>query len=247
MMRTSKRTALPRRSLALVVCALGLLWSPAATQARTHPAVQQEIVLLLGNHGVRAKPSSKAKKLTTVLASRPITGARTGMPVIANKIDKRGRRWMRVRLPGRVIGKPTPPRTGWISASATNHYSSPWHVVVSRSARHAYVYRDGKQVKDFQVIVGKPSTPTPSGKFFVEENIRMPSSAAGAPFALALSARSKVLQEFEGGPGQIALHGLENVGGDMGTAQSHGCVRVGNTDVTWLAKHIGQGVPVTIE
>ena len=34
-------------------------------------------------------------------------------------------------------------------------------------------------------------------------------SAAGGPYALATSARSNVLQEFEGGPGQIALHGSQ--------------------------------------
>ena len=40
--------------------------------------------------------------------------------------------------------------------------------------------------------------------------------SAGAPFALALSARSNVLQEFEGGPGQIAIHGVANLGGTPG-------------------------------
>jgi lipoprotein-anchoring transpeptidase ErfK/SrfK len=122
-----------------------------------------------------------------------------------------------------------------------------WQIVIDRSARRTYVYRDGKQVTSFQVIVGKPSTPTPKGNFFVEENIRMPADASGAPFALALSARSNVLQEFEGGPGQIAMHGLEHVGGDLGTAQSHGCIRMANDDITWMAKRIGQGVPVAIK
>ena len=70
--------------------------------------------------------------------------------------------------------------------------------------------------------------------------------AAGAPYALALSARSDVLQEFEGGPGQIALHGIANLGGTIGTAVSHGCVRLANRSITWLAARISAGVPVTI-
>jgi lipoprotein-anchoring transpeptidase ErfK/SrfK len=74
----------------------------------------------------------------------------------------------------------------------------------------------------------------------------MPPRQAGAPYALALSARSYVLQEFAGGPGQIALHGLGNVGGTMGTAVSKGCVRLENASITWLAERIGPGVPVTI-
>jgi lipoprotein-anchoring transpeptidase ErfK/SrfK len=68
----------------------------------------------------------------------------------------------------------------------------------------------------------------------------------GGPFALALSARSNVLQEFEGGPGQIAIHGVENLGGTPGTAVSHGCVRLANGIVRWLAARVGPGVPVTI-
>jgi lipoprotein-anchoring transpeptidase ErfK/SrfK len=56
-----------------------------------------------------------------------------------------------------------------------------------------------------------------------------------------------VLQEFGGGPGQIALHGVANLGGTPGTAVSHGCVRLTNPDITWLAARIGPGVPVTIK
>ena len=68
----------------------------------------------------------------------------------------------------------------------------------------------------------------------------------GAPFALALSARSNALAEFEGGPGQVALHGIANIGGVPGTAVSHGCVRLTTPDITWLAVRISSGVPVTI-
>ena len=41
----------------------------------------------------------------------------------------------------------------------------------------------------------------------------MAAGEPGGPFALALSARSDALQEFEGGPGQIALHGRDLLGG----------------------------------
>ncbi|HLY93976.1 MAG TPA: L,D-transpeptidase [Gaiellaceae bacterium] len=97
-----------------------------------------------------------------------------------------------------------------------------------------------------RAVVGKPSTPTPLGRFFVEESIALRASDAGAPFALALSARSEVLQEFDGGPGQIALHGLDNVGGTLGTAVSHGCVRLADAMMRWLVTRIGPGTPVTV-
>jgi lipoprotein-anchoring transpeptidase ErfK/SrfK len=121
-----------------------------------------------------------------------------------------------------------------------------WHVVVKTSVRQVAVYSHGHRAGVFEAVVGKPSTPTPVGEFFVEESVRLPSYAVGAPFALALSARSKVLQEFDGGPGQIALHGLLNVGGIPGTAVSHGCIRLDTGAIRWLAARIGPGTPVSI-
>jgi lipoprotein-anchoring transpeptidase ErfK/SrfK len=55
-----------------------------------------------------------------------------------------------------------------------------------------------------------------------------------------------VLQEFDGGPGQIAIHGVMNLGGTPGTAVSHGCVRLDNHNIRWLAARIMTGTPVTI-
>jgi len=94
--------------------------------------------------------------------------------------------------------------------------------------------------------VGKPSTPTPTGEFFVEETVQLPNGDPGGPYALALSARSNVLQEFEGGLGQIAMHGRENLGGVLGAAESHGCIRLSTTTIDWLAARISPGTPVTV-
>ena len=104
----------------------------------------------------------------------------------------------------------------------------------------------GRVARRFTAIVGKPSTPTPQGSFFVEEGLALGAGAAGGPFALATSARSRVLQEFDGGPGQIALHGMGGLSGAPGTAVSHGCVRLGRRAIEWLAARIGAGVPVRI-
>ena len=129
---------------------------------------------------------------------------------------------------------------------ATVSFRTSWHIVVVTSSRRVAVYHHGRRVRIFKAVVGKSSTPTPLGEFFVEESIKLPADAVGAPFALALSARSNVFQEFAGGPGQIALHGLNNVGGTLGTAVSHGCVRLNTAGMRWLAKRIVPGTPVTI-
>lgn len=209
-------------------------------------ASRQQLVALLGGHNARIRPAAGGRLVAFVAATRPITGERTVLPVLAQKIDNRRRSWLLVRLPGRTIGRRAPPRTGWINASHTLRSSTAWHIVVKAGARLVVVYRDGRRVRSYRAIVGKPSTPTPRGEYFVEENIRLSANQPGAPFALATSDRSNVLQEFDGGPGQIALHGLDNVGGQLGTAVSHGCIRLADSAVAWLAARIDPGVPVTI-
>src|ERR1019366_8928998 len=112
--------------------------------------------------------------------------------------------WLLVRLPGRTLDN-DPPSVGWIRASYTLRTMTPWHILVEIAARRVIVYRYGRPLRVFAAVVGKPSTPTPPGDYFVEESVKLSAGAAGAPFALATSDRSDVLQEFEGGPGQIAL------------------------------------------
>ena len=149
--------------------------------------------------------------------------------------------WLHVELPGRPNG-----HTGWIRRQATVLATTAWHIVVKTSSRRVIVYHRGHPLRVFNAIVGKPSTPTPHGEFFVEESIQLRATDIGAPFALALSARSDVLQEFDGGPGQIALHGLDNIGGVPGSAVSHGCIRLADSAMRWLVVRIGPGVPVSI-
>jgi len=237
-----------KRTLAIVACLLLAPTGARAARATGSPRIapHQEIVALLAPHGVRDRPGVQGKLVAFVGAGRPITGERTVLPVLAQRIDKRGEPWLRVLLPGRVVGGKPPPRSGWISASNTLRSTTAWHIVVNVSARRVVVYRDGRLLRGYPAIVGKPSTPTPAGEYFVEENVRLPADQPGAPFALALSARSNVLQEFDGGPGQIALHGLDNIGGQLGTAISHGCIRLADSAVTWLAARIEPGVPVTV-
>ena len=174
-------------------------------------------------------------------ALRPITGERTVLPVLRRTTSAGGLGWLDVMLPGRPNG-----RTGWISQSGTDAATTSWHIVVDVSTRSVIVYKGGRQVRVFSAIVGKASTPTPLGEFFIEEDVLLQATEAGAPDALALSARSEVLQEFAGGRGQIAIHGVANIGGVLGTAVSHGCIRVNSAALRWLVLRTGPGVPVTI-
>jgi lipoprotein-anchoring transpeptidase ErfK/SrfK len=232
-----------RLATAALACLLAL---PAGAQAAPHIAPHQETVALLASHGVRSGPSTAAGVVAQLSAKRPMTGARTVLPLLGQSIDSTGGSWLQVRLPGRTLKGRQPPESGWISAANTRTSATDWHLVVNRGSRSVTAYHNGQRLRTYRAIVGKRSTPTPTGEFFVEENVRLPAGRPGAPFALATSARSHVFQEFEGGPGQIALHGLTNVGGLLGTAVSHGCVRLANRSITWLAQRIKPGDPVTI-
>jgi lipoprotein-anchoring transpeptidase ErfK/SrfK len=108
------------------------------------------------------------------------------------------------------------------------------------------VLRGGRVVRRFPVVVGKPSTPTPLGHFFVAERVRQPAGSALGPWVLATSAYSDVLQEFDGGPGQIGLHGRTGLPGALGSAASHGCVRFADRAIAWLARRATPGTRVRI-
>lgn len=232
-----------RRPVLAAATALGILatsGSALATPDR-HVRPTQRLAVLIADHRVHSRPDAAARLVSTVAHLRPITAERTTLPVTEVATGSDGIRWLRVMIPGRPNGA-----SGWIAQQGTRTGVTPWHLVVSLRARRVTVYRDGDLVRTFGAVVGKPSTPTPSGSFFVEETLRMSAGEPGGPFALALSARSDALREFEGGPGQIALHGRENLGGTLGAAESHGCVRLGTQSIAWLAERIGPGVPVTI-
>jgi len=225
-------------ALAILAGAVAGLAAPAQAGAAAVPA-SQPLVVLLHDHVPRARPSFHARRIEPAIpALRPLTRVRTVLPVLA---EAHGNRWLRVRLPGRPNG-----HTGWIRSSNTRRTATGWRLALDLSERRLTVYRDGRAKRRFPVIVGNPWTPTPRGRFFVEEAVALGSQDAGNPFALATSARSNVLQEFEGGPGQIALHGTNLLSGTLGTAASHGCIRLGTAEITWLAHRVGSGVPLHI-
>jgi lipoprotein-anchoring transpeptidase ErfK/SrfK len=215
-------------SLALVLAA------PAAAAGSTPTAK------LL--HRVRIHRAPGGRVVGSLAATRPLTGTPTVVPDIARS---RGRShlWLRIRLPQRPIGA-----TAWIAADGTVAGRAHWRIVVRRSQRRARVYRNGRRVRSFSVVVGKPATPTPRGRFFVAERVRQPPGSAVGPWVLATSAYSSVLQEFAGGPGQIGLHGRTGLRQNpLGTASSHGCVRFDDSAIRWLAARAKPGTPVVIE
>jgi lipoprotein-anchoring transpeptidase ErfK/SrfK len=223
-------------------CLLGIIAGSAAARGIPAPVqATQELAVLRTAHAAHRAPAGGSLQVALVPATTPITGEQSTLPVIGQATGPGGARWLQVMLPGRPDGL-----TGWIAQDGTRKLVTGWRILVDLVARRLRVYRDGRMVRTFQAVIGKPSMPTPTGQFFVEETVQMPVGHPGGPFALALSARSNVLQEFEGGPGQIAIHGRDDLGGTLGAAESHGCVRLATASIDWLAARIDPGTPVKI-
>ncbi|KNZ70949.1 ErfK/YbiS/YcfS/YnhG family protein [Thermincola ferriacetica] len=96
------------------------------------------------------------------------------------------------------------------------------------------LFKDGVHQATWPVAVGKPSTPTPIGDWVITEKIMNP----GGPFG----ARWMRISVPWGGYG---IHGTDNPA-SIGTAASHGCIRMYNEDVIKLYDIVGIGTPVKI-
>lgn len=155
-----------------------------------------------------------------------------------------GRDYLRVLLPKRPNGS-----AGWIPHDAALVMKTPYAVRISTGARRVTVLRAGKVVRSFRAVVGAPATPTPTGEFALSEPV--PQVAGGGfygPYVFTLTAFSNVLESFDGGPGRVAIHGRggASLRDPLGSARSHGCIRVANGQVAWLARHLEPGTPVRI-
>jgi lipoprotein-anchoring transpeptidase ErfK/SrfK len=137
--------------------------------------------------------------------------------------------------------------TRWIpSADLTTSFVDD-HIVVSLSARKLTLYQNNAPVFSSAVAPGAPSSPTPTGSFFVAYIVKLtdPGNVYG-PYAMGTSAFSNTYYSFDGGPGQVGIHGT-NEPWVIGSYASHGCVRLPNSAITTLAQQVVPGTPVEIE
>jgi lipoprotein-anchoring transpeptidase ErfK/SrfK len=154
-----------------------------------------------------------------------------------------GRCWVKVMLPWRPNHA-----SGWIDADTVGIAQTPWRIVVSRRQRTLTLYKSGARAGVVPVVVGKPSTPTPSGLFAITWAIRWHPGDFLGSWVLELTAHSDVLHQFDGGDGTVGIHGRggASLNDPLGTARSHGCIRLANTAIDWLVRRIGQSrLPAT--
>lgn len=166
-----------------------------------------------------------------------------GLMVLGSRRSASGVLWLRVAVPVRPNGS-----SAWVSRDLVQLARTRWRVRISVAHRRLQVLHDGRVARSARVVVGAPRTPTPRGRFAISERVRQPRGAVIGPWALHLTAFSRVLHAYDGGPGRIALHGRAGglLADPLGSARSHGCVRMRSGFVAWLARRVRPGVPVEI-
>jgi hypothetical protein len=188
---------------------------------------------------VRVAPSSHAHGLGRL---RFLTGdgqAQIYLALAAVRLSS-GAEWVQVELPGRPNG-----RTGWVPRGDLGAL----HVVrgylrVDRARLRATLFEGGRAVFSAPVGVGKPSTPTPAGDFYVVEKLIAVRAPMYGPYALGTSAYAPTLSEWPDG-GVVGIHGTNEPQLIPGRP-SHGCVRMRNRDIARLWRMISIGTPIEI-
>lgn len=171
-------------------------------------------------------------------------GARTefGSPMTLAVARTRGR-WLGVVTTHLPNG-----RLGWVDSEESPVVRSRTRVSVSidLSARRLVVRRGDRVVRKVTVAVGRPSTPTPKGRFAVTD--KLPGARYSSSYGcciLALSAHQPNLPSGWQGGDRIAVHGT-NDPSSIGTAASAGCPRASDRDMRYLLRRVPLGAPVFV-
>jgi lipoprotein-anchoring transpeptidase ErfK/SrfK len=163
-----------------------------------------------------------------------------GTPTVLAAVGERDG-WLRVMARQLPNG-----RTGWIAASAAGIVASPWSLRADLSKRLVTVLRGGRVARRLSVGIGKPSTPTPTGRFAITDKLHFTTrSPAYGCCAIALTGRQPRASSGWRGGLRLAIHGT-GAPGSIGQAASAGCLRAHDADVRWLVRHAYLGSIVEI-
>jgi hypothetical protein len=164
--------------------------------------------------------------------------------VLNSRVDAQGHQWLRVRLPKRPNGT-----AAWIPADFTSLSRTPYRIEISVGQRAVHLLDRGRLVRTYRAVVGASRWPTPHGLFAVSERVPQPDPDGFlGPWALLLTAFSPTLTSFGGGKGQVALHGRggASFADPLGSARSHGCIRIPNDGIRLIARLAREGTPVDV-
>ena len=170
-----------------------------------------------------------------------VNGVATVFGVLGKVVGRSCRTtWYRVQLPMRPNGV-----SGYVPARSLGVTKVRTRIEVDVSARRLTFFRSGRPVLRSPIAVGASATPTPIGRFYVNQRL-IPYDKSGpfGPGAIGISAFSNVLTGWtQGGP--VAIHGT-NEPWSIGRAVSNGCIRLPNPVLRRLFRATPSGTPVVV-
>ncbi len=181
------------------------------------------------------------QRSATPFETRNANRVETVFGVLSARLNRRCRvTHYKVQLPVRPNGA-----VGWVRASDVKLRTVRTRILVDLSERRITLFRSGRVVLLTTAVVGAPATPTPTGHYYVNQRLLSANPFGDyGPGAVGISAFSPVLVNWpQGGP--IAIHGTA-APGLIGSAVSHGCLRVRNVDAERLLREVVEGTPVEI-
>lgn len=138
--------------------------------------------------------------------------------------------------------------TGWVNTDEVTITTVTYRIEVAIAEHQLTLYDGDDVVLQEPIGVGKASTPSPGGIYYLKELLQPPNpNGVYGHYAYGLSGFSNVLESFNGGTGVIGIHGT-NDPSSIGTDASAGCIRLNNDIIDKLVLEIGLplGTPVEI-
>ena len=206
------------------------------TSTVARPKKEGDVVFL-------AEPAIDAEVVATLPNPRPLdTEPPVSIPLVLLVTEEQGP-WLKVLLPVRPNGT-----SGWVLAEQMELTTHPWRIEANLDNFTLQVFRNDEQVWETTIGVARENAPTPGGLYYTTELLKPPDpNTVYGTYAYGLSGFSETFYEFNGGQGQLGIHGT-NEPELIGQAVSAGCIRLRNEDITYLVEQLNLplGVPVKI-
>jgi lipoprotein-anchoring transpeptidase ErfK/SrfK len=209
--------------------------APATTATGTKPATESA--------ASTAKPGTPLAPATATTSTKPASGtaptakpgtaavtATGSSPTTGNGIDS--------KAPASAVSTNSPPVMETVS------------LVLNLKEKHVYVYKGDKVLTKYPVAIGKKGWETPLGEWQVMEKVVNPGWTSFKDGSVIKPGKNNPLGErwigfWTDGKDVIGFHGTPNVK-SIGTAASHGCVRMLNRDVKALFPLVKVGTTVKV-
>lgn len=165
-----------------------------------------------------------------------------GSPQRLGVVRRRGP-WLGVTTPSLRNGT-----LGWVhrKSAAVAIERTRWSIRADVSRRTVVLRRGERVVRRLRVAVGRPGSPTPTGRFAVTDKL---AGGSYGPYygccILALSATQPNTPPGWPGGNRMAIHGTSDPS-SIGSAASAGCLRAADNDLRLLMKWVPVGTPVLI-